>query len=96
MLGGAGNDDIRGGHAGDRLGGGTGQDRVDGGDGSDTLDEVRLGASGRDRLFGGSGDDIVRTAEGTRDTVNCGTDRDVAVLDRRDRKTGCERHRIER
>ena len=58
-------------HGNDRTGGGTGNDRVDGGPAT-TARRVALSGRGNDRLFGGSGNDRIRTAGGTKDTVDCG------------------------
>jgi Ca2+-binding RTX toxin-like protein len=94
LLGGSGRDVLLGGSGADRTGGGAGNDDVYGGGGADTLDEMRLGGGGRDRLFGGSGVDLVRTADNTADHVDCGTDRDTAIIDTpADHQTGCERVR---
>lgn len=55
VLGGAGDDELRGGHLADRLIGGKGSDLVRGNGG----DDVVLGGPGRDHLFGGQGEDRV-------------------------------------
>jgi hypothetical protein len=58
------------------------------------------GGSGPDRLAGdagvdihraGSGNDNVSSADGTREAVDCGSGRDRARVDRKDRVKGCER-----
>jgi Ca2+-binding RTX toxin-like protein len=85
--------------SGDRLVGARGADRLRGlaGDdcllgqgGGDRLD----GGAGKDRIVGESGNDRIRAADGERDRVSCGAGkRDRAVVDRRDRVSGCERVR---
>ncbi len=90
LLGGTGNDNLRGGAGNDRLGGGNGNDRVDGGAGNDQLDEMRLGGRGVDRLNGSGGTDRIRSADNTRDIVDCGPGRDSALLDRVDRQRRCD------
>ncbi len=96
LLGGRGNDLLDGSNGRDRLTGGNGNDRLIGGAGNDRL----VGGSGRDTLEGGpgvnaydagSGNDIVRAANGRRETVRCGSGRDFARVDVRDRVIGCER-----
>jgi hypothetical protein len=64
----------------DRLSGLQGDDLVDGGSGNDTL----LGGAGRDRLVGGGGRDVIVARDGERDTIDCGTERDTALVDRLD------------
>lgn len=91
LLGDAGNDDLRGQAGRDVTGGGAGNDRVDGGAGNDLLDERRLGGAGADRLLGGAGNDRVRSADSTRDNVDCGLGVDDASLDTLDRQRRCER-----
>jgi hypothetical protein len=58
-----------------------GADRLWGGPG----DDVILGGPGRDFLFGGRGSDVLRARDGQPDAVTCGTERDVALVDDRDR-----------
>ena len=58
-----------------------GSDFIDAGSGNDL---VSLGI-GRDRVAAGSGFDFVRARDGERDTVRCGSDRDVVVADLVDR-----------
>jgi Ca2+-binding RTX toxin-like protein len=63
---------------GDRLSGGDGNDRIDGGD-------------GRNRYLGGAGRDVIDAANGSVETISCGTGRDVVRADAGDRLRGCER-----
>lgn len=99
QAGGAENDRLKGTEAGDALRGRGGGDRLTGGPGRDCLyggggrDRLQ-GGKGRDRLHGGRGADRLRSADGTRDTVDCGRGtQDRARVDARDRVSGCERVR---
>ena len=102
LQGDAGNDTLKGGSSADRLSGGGGRDRVlgaagndrlSGGAGNDSLD----GGRGRNSYSAGSGNDSVNSANGRRETVNCGSGRrDVVRADRSDRLRGCERRRVVR
>lgn len=96
-LGGNGNDVLRGAPSGESIRGLAGDDRIDGRGGADCLggdagrDDLR-GGTGPDRLYGGRGNDYIRAEGGARDRVDCGSGRDVAVVDRADRVRGnCER-----
>ena len=74
-----GNDSLSGGANGDRLWGEKGDDRLTGGGGADTVS----GGAGDDRLF--TRDEV------SRDQVNCGDGRDLAVVDVDDSVRGdCE------
>ena len=87
LIGTAGRDRLRGFGGADRLRGLAGDDHLEGGAGNDRLD----GGPGRDRLSGGPGADLLRARDATPDVVACGTGRkDVALVDRRDRVSGCE------
>jgi len=90
LLGGTGADMLYGQRGKDRMGGGSGADRVDGGSGNDLLDDQKLGGAGKDRLVGGTGADRVRAADASNDSVDCGSGRDTALLDRRDRQRLCD------
>jgi hypothetical protein len=87
LAGGKGADVLIGLAGDDVLRGGAGADRLDGGAGDDRL----IGGAGRDVLLGGRGRDRLEARDGTRDVIRCGSGRDVAVVDRRDAATGCER-----
>ena len=89
MRGLAGPDCLDGGPGNDKLSGGTGNDSLVGGSGNDRL----TGNTGRNTFSGGAGRDSVNARNGTRDSVNCGSGRDTATVDRRDRVRGCERVR---
>jgi hypothetical protein len=84
-LGGA--DVLRGLGGNDLLDGGAGNDGLFGGAGNDRL----VGGSGVNRYSAGAGSDNVRAANGRIESIACGPGVDTAVLDRRDRATGCER-----
>ena len=70
----------------DRIDGGRGDDRLEAGSGEDTV----TGGAGRDVVLGGGGRDVVLLRDGVRDVVDCGTERDVVVVDRRDSVRNCE------
>ena len=79
-----------GGQRGDRLYGGLGDDILAGG-----LDDDRLdGGGGADEMFGGEDGDFLAGFDRERDdAADCGTGRDVAFIDTRDKgaSAGCER-----
>ena len=97
VYGQAGNDELVGASGNDMLAGGDGNDLVNGGSGKNKLfgerggDRLIAGSSGGSTVDGGSGNDRVDALNGRRDSVRCGTGFDRAVLDRRDRASGCER-----
>ncbi len=66
-----------------------GRDRILGSQSPDFLEAGK----GRDLIKAGRGRDLVITAEGGRDRVNCGAGNDLAVVDRKDRRRGCEKPR---
>jgi hypothetical protein len=64
-----------------------GNDRLYGGRGADRI----TGGRGLDLLVGDAGNDVLLARDGSRDVVRCGTGRDRAIVDRRDRVVpGCE------
>ena len=80
---------LRGGSAADRLSGLGGNDRLFGLGGNDRLlggsgNDRLVGGSGRDVLLGGSGNDTIEARDKTRDTIDCGTGRDIVIADRID------------
>jgi Ca2+-binding RTX toxin-like protein len=87
LFGNKGNDLLVGKSGKDRLRGGAGNDRLSGGKGNDRLSA----GPGRNRLSGGAGKDRLNAVNGRFDVVSCGSGRDVARVDRRDRVRGCER-----
>jgi Tol biopolymer transport system component len=85
---GAGHDRVRVRLGNDIVSGGPGDDRLEGDRGFDRL----LGGPGRDVVSGGAGADRVFVADGERDVVRCGAERDEVAADRLDRVSrDCER-----
>jgi Ca2+-binding RTX toxin-like protein len=70
----------------DRLLGGDGNDRLTGGRGRDHL----AGGRGVNAYDAGPGNDRIAARNGKRELVICGSGRDRASADRRDRTRGCE------
>lgn len=95
-LGGPGGDALDGSSGGERLLGRSGDDHLRGFAGDDLLfggagGDTINGGPGRDALIGGAGDDRLEARDGERDYLNCGTGRDVALVDQEDRVArGCE------
>jgi Ca2+-binding RTX toxin-like protein len=92
MSGGAGNDSQNGGSGNDRLSGGSGNDTLNGSTGNDRIS----GSSGKNRYSGGSGNDSINARNRRTETIDCGTGRDTATVDRRDKVRRCERVRRSR
>jgi uncharacterized repeat protein (TIGR01451 family) len=86
FSGGAGNDILRGLAGNDVLRGGAGADKLYGGTGNDLL----VGGGGRDSFSAGPGKDRVNSADGIKETVNCGTGADTVTADSIDKLIGCE------
>jgi Ca2+-binding RTX toxin-like protein len=78
---------LRGGAGDDVLGGGGGGDRLAGGGG----DDVVRGGGGVNAIKAGAGADTVRAVNHKRERISCGSGKDRATVDRRDRVRGCER-----
>ncbi len=78
LIGGTGNDVLRGEDGDDRLTGGSGADTLVGGPGTNAYDA-------------GSGKDVVDASNGRAESVRCGSGKDTARVDKRDRVSGCER-----
>jgi Ca2+-binding RTX toxin-like protein len=105
LYGAAGKDTLDGGDGADKLYGGRGKDSLKGGAGNDTLDggadpDTLDGGAGNDKLNGrggknkykaGAGRDTVSARNGIRETVDCGSGKDSATVDRRDSVKGCEK-----
>jgi Ca2+-binding RTX toxin-like protein len=85
--GGGGHDCLLGYQGDDVLRGQAGQDRLTGGRGADLL----VGGSGLNAYDAGPGRDVVQARNGKRELVRCGSGRDRARVDRRDRVRACER-----
>ncbi|MDQ3934566.1 MAG: hypothetical protein M3340_08030 [Actinomycetota bacterium] len=92
LFGMAGADLVTGDSGNDVVHGGDGVDRMKGGDGADTLDDAARTRQDPDSFSGGGGNDEIYSRDGRRDTVRCGSGRDVAKADRRDKvASDCER-----
>ncbi|MEA2443450.1 MAG: hypothetical protein QOJ12_742, partial [Thermoleophilales bacterium] len=96
MTGGSGRDRLSGGPGNDTLNGQSGNDSVSGGAGNDSLsgstgDDKLSGGSGVNRYSGGPGKDTINARNGRKETVDCGSGRDTATVDRNDRVKNCER-----
>jgi Ca2+-binding RTX toxin-like protein len=80
----------------DVIVGGSGRDIVDESAGRDQIftdsgdDKVTLKRGGA-TVETGAGDDVIVAFNGRRDTVVCGSGRDIAYVDRVDRVKGCEK-----
>jgi Ca2+-binding RTX toxin-like protein len=85
-------EDILGGDGNDFLVGDADDNRLRGDleslnqNGNDTL----VGGGGRDTFEGGRGNDTLRARDGIAETVDCGADTDIAVVDTIDTPIGCE------
>jgi Ca2+-binding RTX toxin-like protein len=90
---GSGNDDITGDVSPETLTGGAGDDTIRGGGGNDVIsgqggDDTIFGGAGKDTVSGGPGNDIFHTADGIKDSINCGDGNDnTADTDAIDTKT---------
>jgi hypothetical protein len=71
----------------DMIDGGPGDDYLSGGGGNDTI----TGGPGLDTIVGGSGNDIIRARDGDRDRIDCGSGKDIAIVDSRDSVRNCEK-----
>jgi hypothetical protein len=70
----------------DVLRGNRGADRVHGGGGNDKV----YGGRGEDKLYGDSGNDRLYAKDGKKDHLYCGSGRDRAFVDAKDKLYGCE------
>jgi uncharacterized repeat protein (TIGR01451 family) len=87
LLGTSQNDRICGLPGPDWISGGAGDDYLNGGSGDDTI----FGGEGHDTILGGGGRDVIFARDGRRDWIDCGTEYDIAVVDRLDHVRNCER-----
>jgi Ca2+-binding RTX toxin-like protein len=87
ISGSAGNDALNGLSGNDSISGGAGNDRLSGSTGNDKLS----GGSGVNRYSGGPGNDTISARNGRKETIDCGSGRDKATVDRLDRVKSCER-----
>lgn len=86
-AGGAGDDNLVGDNRLNILIGGPGHDAIRGKNSTDLL----ISDGGRDLVLGGSGGDFLMTADGNGDKARCGDGRDLARVDAKDKRSGCER-----
>jgi Tol biopolymer transport system component len=70
----------------DTIYGGKGNDFIDAGNGNDRI----FPGPGRDTVIAKGGDDVIYARDGERDWIDCGSMRDVAVVDRVDVVRHCE------
>jgi dienelactone hydrolase len=82
--------------AGDSISGSKGNDRIDGMGGADCIDgdagkDKLIGGPGLDEINGGSGKDQVKARDGEADTINCGSGKDKATIDKVDTVKSCEK-----
>ena len=82
-----GRDKLYGGASNDTLSGGRGKDHLDGGTGNDRL----TGGGDGDRYKGGSGNDTISARNKVKESIDCGSGRDTATVDRNDKVTRCEK-----
>jgi Tol biopolymer transport system component len=92
LSGSEGNDVLRGGNGKDTLTGDSGNDTLNGGAGNDKL----TGGPGKNKYSGGAGVDNINAVNGKVETVDCGSGKDTARVDRRDKVRGCEKVRRSR
>lgn len=71
----------------DRLSGGRGDDYLDAGNGDDTI----VGGPGHDTIIARGGRDVIEARDGMRDWIDCGTEYDIAIVDRVDHTRRCEK-----
>jgi Ca2+-binding RTX toxin-like protein len=71
----------------DWISGGRGDDYLDAGNGNDTV----FGGPGHDTILGRGGRDVIFARDGQRDWIDCGTEYDIAVVDKLDHVQNCER-----
>jgi Ca2+-binding RTX toxin-like protein len=71
----------------DRINGGKGDDYIDAGNGNDTI----IGGPGRDTIIARGGRDVIHARDGQIDWIDCGTEYDVAIVDRIDHVRHCEK-----
>jgi Ca2+-binding RTX toxin-like protein len=85
-------DVLRGGAGDDTIVDTGGDNVIEGGAGIDNL----RGGAGRDAIRGGAGRDRISARDGRRDRVDCGSGRDRARIDKKDRVRACEMQRPRR
>jgi hypothetical protein len=70
----------------DRVYGGGGNDYLDAGNGADVV----AGGPGQDTILAKGGNDTIYTRDGQKDWIDCGTERDIAIVDGLDVVKRCE------
>jgi Tol biopolymer transport system component len=96
ILGTTGADHLQGTTGPDRICGMTGPDWISGGNGNDYIDggngnDVIFGGPGNDTILGRGGRDVIFARDGQRDWIDCGSEYDIAIVDRFDHVRNCER-----
>jgi TolB protein len=96
IVGTSGADHLEGTASADRICGLTGADWISGGRGDDYLDagngnDTVFGGPGHDTILGRGGRDVIFARDGQRDWIDCGTEYDIAVVDKLDHVRNCER-----
>ncbi len=95
ILGTVGSDTLYGARHADRICGRFGDDRIYGGRGADVIEggegaDIIVPGPGHDLVDGGGGEDVILARDNTRDVIDCGPQKDVAVVDRFDIVTHCK------
>jgi Tol biopolymer transport system component len=71
----------------DRIEAGKGDDYIDAGNGNDTI----VAGPGRDTIIARGGRDVIEARDGQLDWIDCGTEYDIAIVDRIDHVHHCEK-----
>jgi Tol biopolymer transport system component len=87
LTGTVGRDRICGFPGADQINGGMGDDYIDAGNGDDSI----VGGAGRDTIIARGGHDVIYARDGRLDWIDCGSESDIAVVDRIDHTRGCEK-----
>ena len=95
IVGSTGADHLQGTTGPDRICGRTGPDWISGGKGNDYLDggngnDIIFGGPGNDTILGRGGRDVIFARDGQRDWIDCGSEYDIAIVDRFDHVHNCE------
>jgi Tol biopolymer transport system component len=96
IVGTPGSDALSGTPGRDRICGLPGADRIDAGKGNDYVDagngnDVIIPGPGTDTVVARGGRDVIYARDGARDWIDCGTEYDIAIVDRIDRTRHCEK-----
>jgi Ca2+-binding RTX toxin-like protein len=87
LFGTPGRDHICGLPGADHIEGGKGNDYIDAGNGNDVI----IPGPGEDTVIARGGRDVIYARDGKRDWVDCGTEYDIAIVDRIDHTHHCEK-----